>query len=190
MIHDRRKRNEQDGGRHEIGEENKAARYCRALEANAHDRIGREHARRHGERRRCRRNQHRVPKPERILRLEQQLINMLEGRRGRPERIVFVQVEKLLIRLDRGQRHPVEREKQDGHDYGERHIDRDEAARQAVEIGHAFGLAAGANGFRRLHRFRDNARVWHINHRRLPAAICGAVSQTRTKGSRSAEVES
>ena len=80
----------------------------------------------------------------RIVALEQQLVDMLEGRRPGPERIEAVEIEQLLVRLDGGERHPVEREQQHDQDEGQRQIERDEPARQRLQVAHALGVIVGA----------------------------------------------
>ena len=89
---------------------------------------------------------------------------MLEGRVPRPERIVGVEIQQLIVRLHRCQRHPVKREEKHNHDDCERQIDIDETGRRAGEIAHAVGMVLRGGSSHSCH----------------PAAICAAAIQTTT----------
>ena len=141
---DDRERDEQDRGRHQIGEEDHAADRARAPVAHAHDRVGGHHARDQRQRGRADRDVHGVPHPARIVGLEQQLVEMLERRVDDPPGIVGLHVDQLVVRFDAGQRHPVEREQQDDQEQDERQIDRDHLGVQALEVIHALALVPAA----------------------------------------------
>ncbi len=167
-----RERDEQDRGRHQVGEKYRAADPLRAAIAQPHDSVSGEHARRQRQDRRCHRHQHRIPQPERIVRLEQEPVDVLEGRRPGPERIVAVEVEQLLVRFDGGERHPIEREQQHDQDHTERQIERDQPARQRLEIAHTFGMIGDRDAGQ--HRFgADDLRHQCFSHWLPRAAICG-----------------
>ena len=72
---------------------------------------------------------------------------MVKRRGMHPEGIEALVVVKLFVRLEGRRRHPVEREQQDEQEDAERKIERDQPARQALEIVHAFGGVA-ASGHR------------------------------------------
>ncbi len=72
--------------------------------------------------------------------LEQQLVDMLEGRIPGPERIIGVEVDQLIVRFDRRQPHPVEREQQDEDDDRQRQIERHQPSRQRLQIAHALAV--------------------------------------------------
>src|SRR5215470_11242450 len=118
----------------------------------------------------------------RIAGFKQQFLNVLERRRRRPEWIEAVEIEQLLVRFDRRQRHPVEREQEHDQDDRERQIKRDQPPWQSFEIAHAFGMIRGACGNWR--------RREELSHYSLRAAICGAGGRTTRSGWRRAEMES
>ena len=98
------------------------------------------------------------------------------------------EVEKLLVRLDGRQDHPVEGEQQHDHDQDEGNVDRHDALRQRVEIGHALGVdRAPRPPARRDERLRDIgtwvrtglAERGSPSHCFLRAATCAAATRTR-----------
>ena len=139
MKHHGRERDEQDRGRHQIGEKDRTADPLGAAVAQAHDRIGGEHAGDDRENGSGDRDQHRVAEPERIIGLEYELVDVLEGWRPGPERIEPVEIEQLLVRFDGGQRHPVEREQKHEHDQRQRQIKRDQPFGQRLQVAHPLG---------------------------------------------------
>src|SRR6266404_3226455 len=118
LEHDGGERNEQDRGRHQIGQEDQAA------------------------------------DPMRIVALEQQLVDVLEGRIPGPERIELLEVDQLLVRFDRRQAHPVERKQQDEDDDRQRQIKRHQPARQRLQIAHAFAVVVLRDRRRRARQQR------------------------------------
>ncbi len=60
------------------------------------------------------------------------MLDMRDRRRGDPERVVFLVVQQFRVRLERGDRHPVEREQQDQHEAGQRQIDHHHAPRAGI----------------------------------------------------------
>src|SRR6266699_2105888 len=87
---------------------------------------------------------------------------MLERRRPGPERIEALEVEQLLVRLDRRERHPIEREQQHEENERERQIKRHEASRQRLQVAHALAMVGGDAG---QHRLRAcDLRREHVSH--------------------------
>ena len=90
--------------------------------------------------------------------------------------------EQLLVRLNGGQRHPVEREQQDDDDDPERQIKRDQAPRQRLQIAHADGVVVGSRRScrSRQHRLEVEPLCGQISHCFHLAATCVAAVRTRT----------
>src|SRR5207244_2454277 len=93
-----------------------------------------------------------------------------------PERIELVEIEQLLVRFDRGQPHPVEREQQNEHDDRQRQIKRDEAARHRLQIAHTLAVIIhrGRRRRARQHGFDIDGPGGQISHSTLPAATAAA----------------
>ncbi len=173
-LDDGGERDEQDRRRHEVGQEDQAADELRAGETQADDGVGSHDAGDQRDEGRQDRHVHRVPQPQRIARLEQQLVDVLERRPDDPERVVGIHVDELFVRFDGGQHHPVEREQQHDQDQRQRQPGRHHAARQRVEVAHALG---GVDQIGPGQLFREVARVSHC---RCPAATCASAGRTTT----------
>ena len=149
----------------------------RAAIAKPHNCICSEHAGDDRQNGGANRHIHRVPQPMRIVAFEQQLVDMLECRIPGPERIELVEIEQLLVRFDRRQTHPVEREQQDEHDDRQRQVKRDEAPRQGLQVAHALAMIVhrGRRRRARQHGFEiDRLRCGKISHWTLPAVTSGS----------------
>ena len=139
LRHDGGERDEQDRRRHQVGEEDREADLLRALVAQALDGVGGQHRRDQRDEGRHHGDHHRVPHPFRVGGLEQQLLDVGERRMDHPERIGVAR-EQLLVRLERGGRHPVEREQQHEREHRQRQVHHHGAPRQLVQVAHALGI--------------------------------------------------
>src|SRR6266446_10411781 len=108
----------------------------------------------------------------RIIALEQELMEMFEGRTQGPERVELVEIEQLLVWLHRCQRHPVEWKQQDDDDDRERQIKRHQPSRQRLQVAHALAVIVLCRRRRgaRQHGLEVDGSGGQISHYSLPAA--------------------
>src|SRR4029079_7325881 len=86
-----------------------------------------------------------------------------------------VHVQKLVVRLYGGERHPVERKQQNQKDDRKRQIKRHQPARERLQIAHALAVV----GRRRKNRPRVGRLAGkRVSHCFRPAATSAAVSRT------------
>jgi len=133
----RRERDEEDGRRDEVGEEDRHADALRAAVAQPLDRVGGEHRREQREERRDHRDEHRVPEPGRVARVEEQLPDVGERRVRHPERAEALVVVQLVLAFEGRDAHPVKGEEQHEEEHAERQPERDRAGLPGLEVGHA-----------------------------------------------------
>ena len=108
-------RDEQQGLRHQVGDEDHGAEAAGAREVEPRQRIARQHAAEQRDQGRGDRDEHRVEHPAAEVRLLEQVGEVLERRLVGPERLVVHRVPRpvqLAVGTEAGDDHPVEREEQ------------------------------------------------------------------------------
>ena len=165
-VDDVGQRNEQQRLRHQIGRRHRERHQRRAGEAHARQRIGEHHAEHQRDRRGDHRDQHRVVGPGEEAGLGQQVDEVLERRMIDDQRHDLAAVQ-LAVRLQRGDRHPVEREQRE---------DQEEAKRQPQL---QRPVAAPALSFRRSCAFSTRACTTPCRRSAAPAAAAWTARSRR-----------
>src|SRR6266540_4262575 len=119
--HDLRERDEEDGGRDEVGDVDEDARHLGPAEPDARDGERREEARRDAEDGGPDADLERVPEPARVGGLGEEIADVVERRADDAER-VRAHAHQLGVRLHRREYHPVEGEEQEEREEREREI--------------------------------------------------------------------
>ena len=136
LKNDRCQRNEQDGRRHQVGQENGQTGLLGAFETQTLNGVGCQHRGKQREESRSDRHHHRVPHPLGVLGSEQQLFNVRHGGRDDPKRIAIAR-QQLIVGFEGGNAHPIKRKEQHEQEQAQWQIGLEKFGGGGVQIGHA-----------------------------------------------------